>query len=93
MSKAIYKTQNFTIEIGWDAPFNHYFGNVYFTEVVDDDIIWSTMDEPDADFGGGFALITNVSDRIEQFTGVNLPIGFLELAAIPDMNQVRVYTP
>lgn len=87
MSRTVLTRKEFTIVAGWDAPFRHYFANIEKPD--DEDIPWySTMDDPAADFGGGFRTLEEVRTRVEARVGP-LPEEFWEAARIQDMNVTR----
>lgn len=80
---------------GYDAPFNHFFGYVEDPLNNEDEdgeevFIYHSMNDNDADFGGGFNDFSILKEKIEKAAGESLPDKFWESAAIKDMNQTRI---
>lgn len=88
MSRTTLKRRKYTIVAGWDGPFDHFFGSIETPEDKDDPW-YSTLDDPDSEFGGGFSDLEEVKTRLESRVGA-LPAKFWEAAAVKDMNNNRL---
>ena len=83
---------NYTITAGHDRPFNHYFGSIELDDDESDFPFYATLDDRDADAGGGFNELAQVRARIEsKLGGINLPQGFWEAVSMARGNHSQSF--
>lgn len=60
---------------GWDRPLQHFFVTLFdpFAGEDDEEVIWSSMDDPEAALGGGYADITDTLSKIRAAGVESIP--------------------
>jgi|SRR5690606_30054463 len=87
--KAELENRAVNVVVGYDVPFNHYFYNIYnpIAGPDEDDVVMSSLDDPDADMGGGYASVDILFDKLSIISKY-IPDNLRELLELREGNKI-----
>lgn len=97
MSRIRMLIDSYEIVCGWDNDYQHFFGSVQDTDVVysenedgDDVFYYNSIDDPEADVGGGFPDLNVLKSKINKI--IKVPDHFWKEVLLNKSGVVKTIT-